>query len=199
MRPTLDFNAVREDKLTFDELIEGITPNDLRDLTNEMIDTVNGLISDCVDADVTFKPLDPEADDPYASTPEEVQMAWTLGHVIVHITASAEEAASLAAELARGVRYHGRSRYEIPWEEAGTIGDCRQRLEESRRMRLASLDVWPDEPHSENEYEAWSGGPKVNAIGRFVLGLMHDESHLEQIQDIVKQARAARGESRDAS
>jgi hypothetical protein len=32
----------------------------------------------------------------------------------------------------------------------------------------------------------------VNAIGRFVLGLMHEESHLAQIREIVRQARAAR-------
>jgi hypothetical protein len=33
----------------------------------------------------------------------------------------------------------------------------------------------------------------VNAIGRFVLGLMHEESHLGQIGEIVRQARAVRG------
>jgi hypothetical protein len=111
----------------------------------------------------------------------------------VHITASAEEAAALAAELARGVEYHGRSRYEVPWEEMRTIGGCRQRLEESRRMRLGSLAMWPEEAHLENEYEAWSDGPMVNAMGRFVLGLMHDESHLGQIEEIVRQAQVARG------
>jgi len=32
----------------------------------------------------------------------------------------------------------------------------------------------------------------VNAIGRFVVGLMHEEAHLGQIGDIVQQSRAAR-------
>jgi hypothetical protein len=189
----LDFQAVRAGEVTFAELIRDLTRDDLRDLTNEMVDRVLDLTADCVDADVIFEPVDPEAHDPFAATPEEVNLVWNLGHVVVHTTASAEEAAAIAAELARGVEYHGRSRYEVPWEEMRTIGGCRQRLEESRQMRLGSLEMWPQEAHLENEYEAWSDGPMVNAMGRFVLGLMHDESHLGQIEEIVRQAQAARG------
>jgi len=95
-------------------------------------------------------------------------------------------------ELARGVAHHGRSHFEVLWTEMRTIEGCRQRLEESRRMRLASLGMWPDTAHLENEYQAWTDGPMANAIGRFVLGLMHEESHLGEIGDIVRQARAAR-------
>ena len=51
------------------------------------------------------------------------------------------------ADLARGVAFHGRSRSEVPWETVTTIAQCRARLEESRRMRLASLDMWPDQPY----------------------------------------------------
>ena len=120
-------------------------------------------------------------------------MPWSLGHVIVHNTASAEESAAIAAEMARGVAFHGRSRYEVPWGDMKTIEGCRQRLEESRRMRLASLELWPVEAHLEIEYQAWSEGPVVNAVGRFVLGLMHEDSHLGQIEEIVRQARAGRG------
>jgi hypothetical protein len=158
-----------------------------------MIDGILARIAGCVDADVTFEPVDPEADDPFAATPEEIRMPWTLGHVIVHTTASAEESAAIAAELARGVAPHGRSRYEVPWGQMRTVADCRQRLEESRRMRLASLDTWPDAAHLDNRYQAWADGPEVNATGRFVLGLLHEESHLGQIEEIVRQARAARG------
>jgi hypothetical protein len=32
----------------------------------------------------------------------------------------------------------------------------------------------------------------VNAVGRVVLGLMHDYDHLDQIVEIVRQARKAR-------
>ena len=190
----LSFQAVRDKEITFAELVTDLTRDDLRDLTNEMIDTMLGLIEDCVDADVIFEPVDPEAHDPYAATPEELNLAWNLGHVVVHTTSSAEEAAAIAAELARGVEHHGRSRYEVPWEEMKTMEGCRQRLEESRRMRLASLEMWPEEAHLENAYEVWSDRPMVNAIGQFVLGLMHEESHLEQTEEIVRQAQVARGQ-----
>jgi hypothetical protein len=189
----LDFKAVREKRMTVAELVAGLTSDDLCNLTNEMINTMLGLMVDCADADVTFVPLDPAAYDRFAATEDEVKLAWTLGHVIVHTTASAEEAAFLAAELARGVTPHGRSRAEVPWQMVTTLAQCRHRLEESRRMRLASLDLWPDEPHLDNICEAWPTGPQVNAIGRFVLGLAHDSDHTGQIAEIVRQAKAARG------
>jgi len=190
----LDFQAFHNEEITFPELVAGLTRDDLRELTEEMIATILDQIAGCVDADVSFEPADPQADDPYAATPEELHTPWTLGHVIVHTTASAEESAAIGAELARGVTHHGRSRYEVHWTEMRTIAGCRQRLEESRRMRLASLGMWPDSAHLDNEYQAWTDGPMVNAIGRFVLGLMHEESHLGQIGEIVRQARAGRGE-----
>jgi hypothetical protein len=189
----LNFQAFHNQEITFPELVAGLTRDDLRELTDEMVDTILAQIAGCVDADVTYEPVDPQAYDPYAATPEELHMPWTLGHVIVHTTASAEEAAAIAAELARGVTHHGRSRYEVPWTEMRTSSGCRQRLEESRRMRMASLGMWPDSAYLENEYQVWADGPQVNAIGRFVLGLMHEESHLGQIGDIVRQARMARG------
>ena len=60
-------------------------------------------------------------------------------------------------------------------------------------MRLASLEMWPNEAHLENVHEVWPDRPMVNAIGQFVLGLMHEESHLKQIEEIVHQAQVARG------
>jgi hypothetical protein len=188
----LDFTPVREKRTTLAEFVAGLDHDDLRNLTNEMVDTMLGLIADCVDADVTFVPEDPEANDRWAATEDEVRLAWTLGHVIVHTTASAEESAFLAAELARGVPNHGRSRSEVHWQTVTTMAECRHRLEESRRMRLASLALWPDEPHLDNVYEAWTGGPQVNAIGRFVLGLMHDDDHIGQIAEIARQSQVAR-------
>lgn len=189
----LDFAPVRNQETTIQELTADLTRDDLRRLTNEMVDTMLSLIRYCVDADVTFEPEDPQADDPYAATEEEVHIPWTLGHVIVHTTASAEESAALAAELARGVPFHGRSRSEVPWEQVETIAQCRQRLEESRRMRLASLDMWPAEPYLDNVYEWKAGAEPINAVARFVLGLQHDDDHLGQIADVVQQARQARG------
>ena len=188
----LDFTPVREKRITLIELAGSMTRANLRGLTNEMIDTQLKLIADCSDADVIFVPQDPEADDPFAAKPEEVTLAWTLGHVIVHITASSEEAGAIAAELARGVEFHGRSRYETPWQTVTTIEDCRQRLEESRRIRLASLEMWPNQPHLEIEYQSRPQSPRMNARARYLYGLMHDDDHLEQIAKIVSQAQRTR-------
>jgi len=177
--------------ISFNELIKGISKQDLVSLTNEMVDRMLEQIRTCQDEDVVFTPIDPEAMDDYG-TDEEATMAWNLGHVIVHTTASSEESAFLAAELARGVEFHGRSRYELPWREMVTIAGCKKRLEDSRKMRLASLEIWPDPPHLDNTYEVWAGGRRVNAIGRFIMGLTHDIVHLGQIRDILEQVLAER-------
>lgn len=188
----LDFQSVRERKTTIVALAEGLTKDDLRRLTGEIIDTVQGLIDDCTDADVVFTPVDPKARDDYAATEAEKNIAWGLGHLIVHITASSEESAFLAAEMARGVPNHGRSRYETPWQTVTTIQQCRERLEESRRMRLAMLDVWPDVPHYEVTHEPRPGAGGRNCIAQFLGGVSHEHGHLEQIAEVVRQAKAAR-------
>ena len=189
----LNFDPVNKKEITISQLCAALSLADLRQLTDEMIDAMLALIDGCTDADVTFVPDDPEAEDTFATDPDEATVAWTLGHVIVHATASSEEAAFLAAELARGVPLReGRSRYEIPWRTTTTIEQCRLRLEESRRMRTASLEMWPDPPHLDNTFKSWSGDQRYNAIVRFVFGLRHDDSHLGQIAEIVRQARAGR-------
>ena len=189
----LDFTPVRQKEMTMMQLTAGLTPADLRRLTDEMVDAMLNLIADATDADVVFVPVDPQAKDDAAATSEELNMPWTLGHVIVHTTASAEEYAFIAAELARGVEWHGRSRYETPWQTIHTATQCRRRLEESRRMRHSLLNAWPDEPHLDVLFTLnFPGAALVNAIARFVGGLSHDDSHLGQIADIMRQARAAR-------
>lgn len=189
----LDFNPVRAKQQTMRELTAGLTVDDLRRLTNEMIDYQLQLIVESTDADVTADVPDPDANDTFAGNPDEVNLAWNLGHLIVHTTASSEESAALAAELARGVQFHGRSRSEVPWSTVTTIAQCRARLEESRRMRLASLAMWPDAPDLANSYEPYAGVAPYNAVARFVGGLSHDDSHLAQIERTVREARAMRG------
>ena len=181
-----------ERKVTFAKLVAELTPADLRTLTNQMIDRQLALIAGCDDAAVVFVPDDPGADDPYAAESVDAKLAWTLGHVIVHVTATSEETAFIAAEMARGVVREGRSRYETPWETVTTIAQCRARLEESRRLRLATLDVWPNPPHLDVTIPYRRLPEPVNPIGRFVMGLLHDVDHLGQIEDIVRQAQAAR-------
>jgi hypothetical protein len=188
----LDFKSVRERKAKLTDLAQGLTKDDLRALTNEMVDAQLALIAECTDADVVFQPSDPGAKDDAAATADEVNLPWTLGHLIVHITASSEESAFLAAELARGVPNHGRSRYETHWTTITTIEQCRARLEESRRMRLATLGVWPDQPHTDTTYEPFPNAGQRNCHAYFIGGLSHDDSHLAQIADVVGQAKIAR-------
>ena len=189
----LDFTPVRNKEITLAELTQTLTVNDLRQLTNEMIDCQQSMIAECTDADVVFVPVDPNAEDTYAATDDEKNIAWPLGHLIVHVTASSEESAFLAAELARGVEYQQRrSRSEILWTTITTIEQCHARLEESRRMRLASLDMWPDQPYLDNTYVSTYNGQVINPITRFVFGLSHDDAHVAQIAEVVRQAVANR-------
>ncbi len=188
----IDPKPIFDKEITIDEACGKLTVDELRTLTNEMIDTMWNLIKGCADADTTFVYDDPQAQDEFAANEAEANVAWTLGHVIAHVTASSEEAAFLAAEMARGVETRGRSRYEVAWETMDTLEKCRQRLEESRRMRLATLEVWPDAPHLDNTRTLpFLDGP-INPPARFSVGLLHDADHLGQIEEIVRQAKAAR-------
>ena len=187
----LDFTPVRKKEITYAQLVADLTVDDLRRYTNAVVDYQLGLLADVTDADVVFVPEDPNADDPYAEDEADRELAWTLGHLIVHVTASSEESAALAAEMARGVVRDGRSRSEVPWQTVTTVAQCRQRLEESRRMRLASLDMWPDKPYLKNVRQSERIG-EINPLVRFVLGLSHDQGHLEQIKNVIAQTQAVR-------
>lgn len=184
----LDFASVKNKTMSFSDLARGLTKTDLRNLTNEMIDTMLSIVSDATNEDVVFVPQDPNADDPFG-IPEEKDLVWTLGHVAVHTTASSEESAALALTLARGLVPEGRSRYEVPWRTVHTIEQVRHRFEESRRMRLAMLDAWPDEPHLDVTYSPSPRFGSYNAISRFIMGLYHDDDHLGQLREIMRQAR----------
>jgi hypothetical protein len=184
---------MREQGKPLQEIAASISVRDLRDLTNASIDEMLTSIDGCTDHDVTFVPEDPEAYDSAAADPTDEGLAWTLGHVIVHATASGEEYGFTGTQLARGVEFMGRPRYEVPWETMETIEQCRHRLEESRRMRLALLDVWPDEPHLDVTYSPSERVGDINATAAYLRGLMHDAAHQDQAREIVRQAKAARG------
>src|ERR1700757_2913443 len=106
MYTLLDFTLVKNGTITLSDMARDFTKTDLRNLTNEMIDTMLSIVADATDEDVVFVPQDPNADDPYG-IPEERDLVWTLGHVVVHTTASAEESAALALTLARGLTPEG--------------------------------------------------------------------------------------------
>jgi hypothetical protein len=188
---SIDFEPVRSGHLELIELAEGMGPAELAEADRAVDARLLELLADAVDADVTFEPDDPGAEDTFADDPAEAALPWTLGHVVAHVTASAEEGAFLAAELARGILPHGRSRAEVPWPALTTLTDVRHRIEESQRMVLGTLAVWPDEPHLEVTYTTSTGSVR-NAPARFLGGLMHNDEHLAQVAEILRQARMSR-------
>lgn len=188
----LDFGPVHRRELSSQELASGLNRDHLAQLTEEMCDLQLEAVAGADDDDVAFVPADPEANDTFAARPEDVGLSWTLGHVVVHATASAEESAALALTLARGLPVEGRSRYEVPWPGVRTAAYIEARIEDSRRMRLAMLAAWPQEPHLDNFYSPSEGRPPMNALGRFISGLVHDDSHLDQMRKIMVQARSRR-------
>lgn len=183
----IDFTPVRHQEVTMQQFAASLSLDDLSQWTKESIAHFLKLLDSCVDEMVTFVPHDPEADDPYAADLSDRHLAWTLGHIVVHATASAEEYAAVAAELARGVPFHGRPRYEMPWQQVTTIAQCRQRLVESQRIRLASLSMWPDQPHLDLGYVPWEESGWVNAKGIFTWGLAHDDDHSRQVRALLPQ------------
>ncbi len=187
----LDFAPFRSGNVTVADMGRDLKKEDLRKLTNEMIDEMRSITANSTDADVVLVPVDPQAKDTFGKA-EDVDLAWTLGHVIVHATASSEESAALSSTLARGIAVEGRSRAEVPWETMHTAAQVGQRLEESRRMQNAFLDAWPDEPNVELTYIPFPQAGPINAVGRLIFGLLHADSHLEQLREIMRQARAAR-------
>ena len=188
----IDLGAVRRGELPLAETTAPLTRDDLRAMTDEIVDVQLAMIDGVEDADVVFVPDDPEANDPGAEGDEATQ-GWTLGHVVVHVTAGSEEGAAAALTLARGAPLEGRPRYETPWQEIRTAAQVRHRLEESRRMRLAMLDAWPDEPHLDNTAVLIERFGPMNAVARYVFGLAHEDWHLPQVAEVARQAKAARG------
>ncbi len=191
----IDFAAVERNELKLIELGARLTLDDLRAATRFSIDRMLELIADLSDAAVTFDPVDPDAHDPYAVAGEET-IGWSLAHLIAHVTASSEEWAAYSAILARGIPYPSepRLRYETPWRAITTQAQCVQRLQESRRMRLAYLDAWPDAPHLETRRQMSERFTErfgeFNAPAAFLFGLWHEVNHFEQMREARRQALA---------
>lgn len=195
----LDFSKVDHKDLKLVDFASDFTQDDLRTASNESVDYLLDLISDLDDADIVFDPKDEGASDPYAVEGEE-NIGWSMAHLIAHVTASSEEGAGFSSLLARGIPAKERPRYETPWRDITTKAQCVQRLEESRRMRLAYLDTWPDEPHldvyreASERFTAHFG--EMNAVAAFLFGLMHEHGHYDQIKEVKSQALAAKGNVR---
>ena len=186
---SIDFAAVYAGTLTIQDIADTLTLDDLRQATEFSVNAMLSSIAACTDEHASFVALDPAATEGTRNAAGEI-VGWTLGHVIVHTTATAEAGTFAALDLARGIALRGISRYETPWETLLTIEQCRQRLNESLRMRLASLDAWPDHPQLANRYTPFPGAGHLNAKGIFVLGLEHDDTHRHHLAAIVQQINA---------
>jgi DinB superfamily len=192
----IDFTPVDNGEIPLYDFCQRFSVAELRAVTNTSIDTIVDIIKDLNDAQVTHMPHDPNAKDDYAVAGEE-HIGWSVAHLLVHVTASSEEGAAHSSVLARGIPYptEPRLRYETSWHTVTTKAECVQCLEESRRMRLAFLDTWPDEPHLDTLREV---SPRfierfgqMNAKMAFVFGLKHEVGHYDQIRDAARQAREA--------
>lgn len=174
-----------------------LTVDDLRKAANESVDWMLDLIATLDDQDLTFDPTDPNASDPDAIAGEE-NIGWSLAHLIAHVTASSEEGAAFSSLVARGVQgVDHRPRYETPWRDLTTRAQVVARLQESRRMRLAYLDSWPDQPDYSNRrvakserFQEYYGD--LNAPACFLVGLAHELGHYEQMREVRRQALEAR-------
>jgi hypothetical protein len=128
---------------------------------------------------------------------EEDSIGWNAAHLIAHVTASSEENAAISSILARGIDYpfEPRLRVEVDWTTLTTTAACLQRLEESRRFRQGYLSAWPDQPRLDTHRTLPAGfaervGP-MNAIGAYLLGLIHEAGQFTQLREIIRQAQAA--------
>lgn len=194
----IDFTPLEQDEIKAIHIVEqqNITFNDLRAEVNSQYDAVAEVLNQATDADIIFKPHDPDADDRFAATEAERNIGWTLGHQVAHITASNEESAAFSTLLARGIPMGGRIRTETPWEQIDTVEKAKQRLEESRRIILAYLSAIPDEPNLDTLREISSEranaffGP-LNALSSMVSGLSHHVGHMDQLRRTLKEAQAA--------
>lgn len=177
---TVDFPAMTERRVSMPEQTTGITLDDLRAMAGDLYDQLDAQAAGLTDEQVRFVALDPAQDE---------EPGWNLAHIVLHITASAEEGMALGSSLARGVEFTGRSRYEPDWETVTTAAQIAQRLAESRRMAFAFLEAWPDAPQLDNTYVHDYFGP-MNATSHAVLGLYHGQSMMPQVEEIVRQAKA---------
>jgi len=176
----IDLGAVFAGQVRYADLMRDIQYADLYGMTDELFDAIKSILGSATDAAVLFVPRDPDASD-------QSEQGWTLSHIVVHLTATLEEAAAAAAMLARGVQFEGRLRYETPWQNLSTLQMVQARLQESRRMCRAFLDAWPDEPYLNVTITRIPVIGPINAVGSYGLGIAHGQRHLDQLQDAVHQ------------
>ena len=200
---------VLEGETSYADVVRDVRPVDLRMKTEQFFDAVQSIIVEATDAAVMLVPNDPHASsEPETAmeiveakkgrwaqsspeTSEGAKLGWTLGHVVAHVTAILEDGMACAAMLARGAEFNGRLLYEVPWESMTTAEQVQARVRESRRICLALLDAWPDRPHLETTAIRIPEIGPLNAIGIGMSGIFHGPMHLDQLREIIRQAKEA--------
>jgi hypothetical protein len=191
----IDFAALTNEGSEPVEFAKPFSKNDLKTAINDYLDSISDIIKDLNDSQLIFQPVDETANDPDAKTTAEISMAWSIAHLVLHVTASLEEGAAVSSLLARGVAIGGRFRYEPDWRDVTTSKQVNHRLAESRRMCLAYLDTWPDEPHLDTYRiyppDSRHANTKMNAPASLLFSLKHLSGHLDQFRNTVEQAKKA--------
>jgi len=198
---------VLEGKTSYADVVRNVRPADLRVKTEQFFDAVQSFLASATDAAVLLVPSDPDVSvepetameilaakegkwNPETAS-EEGKLGWTISRVVAHVTAILEDGMACAAMLARGVRLEQRLMYEVPSESMITAEQVRARVRESRRICLALLDAWPDQPHLETTVVRIPEIGPLNAIGIAMSGLFHGPMHLDQLREILRQAKEA--------
>jgi len=193
----IDFQPVFNKEKTLIDLANEYGHAELGDALSSYVDFTLQIINGVSDEQATSIPLDLHADDPHATTEADRHLGWSLIHLVMHVTATAEEAAAFSSILARGIAIGGRLRSERNWREVTTCAETVARLEECRRMCLAYLATWPDRPDLSTvrimpENLNWM---RPNAPISFLAGLMHWHKHIEQFRQVAEQARVCTGDA----
>lgn len=192
MSTLIDFQPVMRREMPIEDLAARYTNADLGEALRAYVAFTRGVMSTVTDAEATFVPPDPDANDPYAASEAEQHVGWSLVHLVVHVTASAEEAAAFSSLLARGIAIGGRLRSETPWESVTTVAGALARLDESERMCLGYLAAWPDRPDLATvrilpEGSKWR---PPNAPTQFLSGLLHWNNHVQQFERVAAYVRS---------
>src|SRR5258708_8940896 len=124
---------------TLGDLASQYSNADLHAALNSYVDFTIQIINSVSDEQALYIPPDPDANDPYATTEAEHHVGWSLVHLVMHVTASAEEAAAFSSILARGIAIGGRLRSERDWRHGTTWSEAVPRLETRPPNSLAYL------------------------------------------------------------
>ncbi len=165
-----DFNPLNTYQTAMFDFGQSYSLDDLRAMTQEFVEYLLRLLSEATEEIICFVPDDPDA--------EQFSLPLILptfgGRGTSPITSFTPPHPLMSMQPSR--------------QRVTTIEQCRQRLRESLRLRLASLEMWLDTPNLKVGYTPWRELGWVNAKGIFLWGLAHDELHIKQTAKILKQA-----------